>query len=220
MAGARRDGRATRCSTAALRTAGHIPHDILSQSDTEGSSCLIRGQATPEPDDVSSGERPLGANHADVVAGHGGFPPKARADDFTGRSSQLIGMTTELRFLHSCPREKPRSPGRTSSRPAEPGGLHGDHSRCPSAPRTQTGRRRPAMHLDVLPSTPVSGHPRSTSATARSWLLGSGTRRGGGCRGPRSEGVAPGKVGRARRHLQVRLRPIRNDLLTCRESDR
>ena len=34
------------------------------------------------------------------------------------------------------------------------------------------------------------------------------------------EGLAPGKVGRARLHLQVKLRPIRNDLLTCREWDR
>ncbi len=85
----------------------------------------------------------------------------------------------------SCPRQQP---GRSSSGPAVPGGLHGDHSRCPSTSRTKTGLHRPAMRLRCTchrPQSPViRGQPTQQCSLG---LLGSGLA-AGGCWGPRPGG--------------------------------
>jgi hypothetical protein len=92
----------------------------------------------------------------------------------------LVAAPTE-----SCPRQQP---GRSSSGPAIPGGLHGDHSRCPSTSRTKTGLHRPAMRLRCTchrPQSPViRGQPTQQCSLG---LLGSGLA-AGGCWGPRPGG--------------------------------
>jgi len=55
-------------------------------------------------------------------------PPQLSPPVVTGLSKRGWWPPTTER----CPRQQP---GRTSSGPAVPGGLHGDHSMCPSTPR-------------------------------------------------------------------------------------
>jgi hypothetical protein len=117
----------------------------------------------------------------------------------------------------SCPRKQP---GRSSSGPAVPEVF---------TEITVGARQRRAQKLASIDPPCASDVPaidpslrsfadnQRNSAVLGSWAADSPR---GVAGGHDQEGLAPGKVGRARLHLQVKLRPIRNDLLTCREWDR